>query len=166
MKEYDLVFCFDRTGKHTFVRTMPDGHNAGLLNGLGGRSSISTMNNFFDDVGSGLIGNVHVMDVVFKNGCTPDSENEPITLHIEGRVYNELKLDDTRRQAGEIKCMETIDALFDSIENEENEFALAVGQRKYVRGYEYFMIETYDAIVRMNDSTGQFPNFCRHVTYH
>lgn len=166
MQKYSLVFVFDKNGRYTLVRTMPDGHNKGLLNGLGGRSNVATMRDFFDDIGSCLIGNVQVMDVILKSGCTPSSDKEPIILHVEGRVYNELKLDDKSPKAEQIQKMESYDALMRSIETEENEFVTwGRDSRVYVRGYHYFFEETYDAILHMKKKTGQFPDFYPYIGY-
>lgn len=160
MKEYDLVFVFNKTGELTLVRTMPDGNNKGLFNGLGGRTAIAGMPQFFDDVDSGLIGTVHVMDITFDGGCTPNSKTEPILLHIEGRVYDHLKQDPKRPKASQVMYNTTYDALMESLESETAEFTDTTGpSRKYVPGYSWFLSETYAKILADDTVTGRFPDF-------
>lgn len=160
MKEYDLIFVFSRTGELTLVRTMPDGNNKGLFNGLGGRTAVAEMSQFFDDVDSGLIGTVHVMDLTLYDGCTPNSQGEPILLHVEGKVYDHLKQDPKRPKAGQVMYKATYDALMESMESEMDEFIVATGpSRKYVPGYSWFLSETYAKILADDTATGRFPDF-------
>lgn len=163
MKAYNLIFVFSKTGEVTLVRTMPDGRNKGLLNGIGGNTMTSDSAEFFDTKDSKCLATVHVMDITFHEGCTPDSKNGPILLHIHGHVYDHLKLHDTYfkdSKADQVTHKATYDALIESMEKEMDKFINAEpGSRKYVPGYGYFLSETYAAIMREKDTNPALKDF-------
>ena len=148
MKEYTLVFCFNKTLELMFLRTMPDGGNAGKLNGLGGRiadtaSSIEEqLSVFFDTEDSKFIHRESVMTVDLMNGCTPGSDTDPIRLHVVGLVFDHLKSDYKREKAYQIKHCATYDALCGSAEDLSDNIALRHPYYKYVSGFHYFLKET------------------------
>lgn len=151
MKEYNLIFPFSKTGEVTLIRTMPDGTHKGEFNGIGGRTDDTDPDgkeqaaSFFDTKDSELIAVKHVMDVTFQNGCTDDSRNEPILLHVIGHVYHHLKKADVSAEhpkADQVTYIATYDAMQDSLEKRVDEYADTVPVRRYVNGYEYFLSET------------------------
>ena len=100
------------------------------------------------------------MDLTLYDGCTPNSQGEPILLHVEGKVYDHLKQDPKRPKAGQVMYKATYDALMESMESEMDEFIVATGpSRKYVPGYSWFLSETYAKILADDTATGRFPDF-------
>lgn len=160
MKEYNLIFPFSKTGELTLVRTMPDGRNKGLLNGIGGSVLTSDDAQFFDTDDSKCLAVVHVMDVTFHQGCTPGSQGEPILLHVDGHVYDHLKQLDGGFKSDQVAYKATYDALMESMETEMDEFINTRGSsRKYVPGYSYFLSETYAAIMKEKDDNPALKDF-------
>ena len=159
MKEYDLVFPFSKTGEVTLVRTIPDGKNKGLLNGIGGNFSTASDGDFFDTYDSECLAVVHVMNVTFDSGCTPGSQGEPILLHISAHVYDHLKLDPAYPKANQVAHKATYDALIESMETEMDEFINTSPSRKYVPGYGYFLSEAYAAVLREKTDDPKLKDF-------
>lgn len=155
MKEYNLIFPFSKTGEVTLVRTMPDGQHKGQLNGIGGRTNGEDPYGekqaalFFDTDDSEIITSRHVMDVTFQNGCTDDSKDEPILLHVIGHVYHHLKKADVSAEhpkADQVEYIATYDGMMHALEKRVDEYADAVPVRRYVNGYEYFLSETIEVM--------------------
>lgn len=152
MKEYTLIFCFNKTLELMFLRTMPDGRNAGKLNGLGGcitdtaPSVEEQLSVFFDTEDSKLVHKESVMTVELMEGCTPGSNAEPVRLHVVGVVFDHLKSDYKREKAGQIKHRATYDALCSSAEDLSDNIALQQPCYKYVNGFHYFLRETLETL--------------------
>lgn len=158
MKEYNLIFPFSKTGELTLIRTMPDGKNKGLFNGIGGNTETSCNEQFFDVKESKLIDSVHVMTIIM-NGCTDTSMDESIKLHIKGHVYDHLKTGNGAK-ADQVTHKPTYDALLESLETEmDNITSENHSERKYVPGYNYFLQETFAAILREQKTKNRFPDF-------